>query len=176
MTERRLLRVNKANLANKYLNVKDHLDFFPPDIVGGAKRNGVNGHGVSILLDGLGETIITDIPSDAKTGEARSFLRDREGIGRFYRHHGIKPDTLVALVRTSERAYRLSLAPPLRAAEFFAGIGLVRLALEQAGWSVVFANDIDADKAETNLSSACRCRYLLRIATLIFSRRKSATS
>lgn len=35
-----------------------------------------------------------------------------------------------------------------RAAEFFAGIGLVRLALEKHGWDVVFANDIDPDKKE----------------------------
>lgn len=34
----------------------------------------------------------------------------------------------------------------MRAAEFFAGIGLVRLALEQEDWEVVFANDIDAKK------------------------------
>lgn len=33
-----------------------------------------------------------------------------------------------------------------RFAEFFAGIGLVRLALEQVGWSVAFANDIDPKK------------------------------
>lgn len=32
-------------------------------------------------------------------------------------------------------------------AEFFAGVGLVRLALEDAGWHCVFANDIDPDKA-----------------------------
>jgi len=32
------------------------------------------------------------------------------------------------------------------AAEFFAGIGLMRMGLEQAGWSVVWANDIDEDK------------------------------
>jgi DNA (cytosine-5)-methyltransferase 1 len=41
--------------------------------------------------------------------------------------------------------------------EFFAGIGLVRLGLEQAGWQCVFANDIDADKQvgyELNFSSA----------------------
>lgn len=31
-------------------------------------------------------------------------------------------------------------------AEFFAGIGLMRLGLEQAGWNVVWANDIDEDK------------------------------
>lgn len=35
----------------------------------------------------------------------------------------------------------------LRAAEFFAGIGLVRRALEQAGIRVVYANDIDPVKA-----------------------------
>jgi DNA (cytosine-5)-methyltransferase 1 len=31
-------------------------------------------------------------------------------------------------------------------AEFFAGIGLMRLGLERQGWSVLFANDIDRDK------------------------------
>lgn len=33
-------------------------------------------------------------------------------------------------------------------AEFFAGIGLVRMGLEQDGWSVVFSNDIAEDKKE----------------------------
>jgi DNA (cytosine-5)-methyltransferase 1 len=31
-------------------------------------------------------------------------------------------------------------------AEFFAGIGLMRIGLENAGWHIVFANDIDQDK------------------------------
>jgi hypothetical protein len=35
-----------------------------------------------------------------------------------------------------------------RAAEFFAGIGLVRRALEEAGVDVVFANDIEAFKRD----------------------------
>ena len=35
----------------------------------------------------------------------------------------------------------------VRVAEFFAGIGLVRLALERLGWDVVFANDIEPFKA-----------------------------
>jgi DNA (cytosine-5)-methyltransferase 1 len=34
------------------------------------------------------------------------------------------------------------------AAEFFAGIGLVRMGLERAGWSVVFANDLCEEKRE----------------------------
>lgn len=33
-------------------------------------------------------------------------------------------------------------------AEYFAGIGLVRLGLEKAGWNIVFANDIAAEKYE----------------------------
>jgi DNA (cytosine-5)-methyltransferase 1 len=33
-------------------------------------------------------------------------------------------------------------------AEFFAGIGLMRIGLERAGWGIAFANDIDEDKWE----------------------------
>ena len=33
-------------------------------------------------------------------------------------------------------------------AEFFAGIGLMCIALEREGWRIAFANDIDADKEE----------------------------
>jgi DNA (cytosine-5)-methyltransferase 1 len=45
--------------------------------------------------------------------------------------------------RTTAKARRSHVA-----AEFFAGIGLVRLALERAGWKVAFANDIDPRKEE----------------------------
>ncbi len=36
----------------------------------------------------------------------------------------------------------------MRFAEFFAGIGLVRLGLEKSGWECVYANDIDPKKVE----------------------------
>ncbi|MEY3275317.1 MAG: hypothetical protein RL153_582 [Verrucomicrobiota bacterium] len=36
--------------------------------------------------------------------------------------------------------------PSKSVAEFFAGIGLMRMGLEAAGWSIAFANDIDPDK------------------------------
>jgi DNA (cytosine-5)-methyltransferase 1 len=42
----------------------------------------------------------------------------------------------------------LSLLPRRTFAEFFAGIGLVRMALERQGWSAAFANDIDPKKRE----------------------------
>ncbi len=37
---------------------------------------------------------------------------------------------------------------PLTAVEYFAGIGLVRLGLENAGWQIVFANDFSPEKQE----------------------------
>lgn len=37
---------------------------------------------------------------------------------------------------------------PKTIGEFFAGIGLMRIGLEQAGWRVAFANDIDEDKRQ----------------------------
>jgi|UniRef100_A0A7C4AQE6 DNA (cytosine-5)-methyltransferase 1 len=38
--------------------------------------------------------------------------------------------------------------PPFTVAEYFAGIGLVRMGLQSAGWQVVFANDISSKKFE----------------------------
>ena len=42
----------------------------------------------------------------------------------------------------------MSLKTPLTVAEYFAGIGLMRLGLGQVGWQTVFANDIDEKKQE----------------------------
>jgi len=38
--------------------------------------------------------------------------------------------------------------PEKTVAEFFAGIGLMRIGLERAGWRILFANDIDEDKQQ----------------------------
>ena len=48
--------------------------------------------------------------------------------------------------RTFQDAQLTSGRQPLRAAEFFAGVGLVRCGLEQAGVEVVWANDIEPTK------------------------------
>ncbi|MGH9386733.1 MAG: DNA cytosine methyltransferase [Vicinamibacterales bacterium] len=48
-----------------------------------------------------------------------------------------------------------------KAAEFFAGIGLVRLATEQAGWKTVFANDINANKQEMYVANFGNAEFKL---------------
>ncbi len=98
---------------------------------------------------GLNETITTDIAKD------KAIFRNRRWVRRFFSHHAVNSGDLLALERVNGHRYRLSPArratdngKSFTAAEFFAGIGLVRLALEKHNWQVIFANDIDPAKAE----------------------------
>ncbi|MCX5670785.1 MAG: DNA cytosine methyltransferase [Planctomycetota bacterium] len=112
-----------------------------------------------IHLEGLQRTIETDIGRDAKSGRARSHFRARGRIREFFELHKAKAGDVLEVERLGDREYRLRFVnetearfiegtSPIRVAEFFAGIGLVRLALEKRGLKVVFANDIDPDKFE----------------------------
>ncbi len=148
----RILKVTPGNIRQSHLYIRGHYDFFPPDCLGAscqAKSPAPNE--IEIHLDGLGEIVRTDIGVNPTTGRPRAFLRGRQWVRRFFEHHGTSPGDELALQRLGDRTYRLSIspaqAPRPRAAEFFAGIGLVRLALERQGWDVVFANDIDPAKA-----------------------------
>jgi len=84
------LKVTAGNLRHSHLYIRGHHDFFPADAIGPPRRNCDRSHEFELILDGLGRTIQTDIPRDAKTGKPRNFLRDRQSIGKFYRHHKLK--------------------------------------------------------------------------------------
>ena len=156
---KRLIRITTGNLKNKSISIAGHYDFFPPDCLG-ASRKSAHGHSkpIQIWLEGLNRLEETDLPVRSETGKPRGILRGRSWLGEFFRYHGIETGGLLELERQTQRCYclrparqnsdpdRAGVRP--RAAEFFAGIGLVRLALEKEGWQVVFANDIDPDKAE----------------------------
>src|SRR5689334_22112045 len=96
---RRLLRITEGNLRNNHLYVKGHYDFFPPDIVGGAKRSKPNGGTIELLIDGLKKPVSTDIGSDAKTGRPRGFFRCRSEVGKFFKLHKVTAGSEVALER-----------------------------------------------------------------------------
>ncbi len=66
-------------------------------------------------------------------------LRDLEGCVKMI-------DTAVQSRSGTEDQVAFSELARLSVAEFFAGIGLVRYALERHNWQVLFANDIDKDK------------------------------
>jgi DNA (cytosine-5)-methyltransferase 1 len=152
----RFLRITAGNIRNNHIYVRDHYDFFPADCVGPSRRTrDTPCHDIELVLDGLDETVTTDIGANPKTGKPRGFFRGRQWVGRFFKCHQVKPGDLLALEHLESQRYRLSMArraisdgSSFTAVEFFAGIGLVRLALERHGWQVVLANDIDEKKAE----------------------------
>lgn len=153
-SQRKLIRVTAGNLRNGHIYFDGPGSFYPEDIVGAARKSIQAGcKSIEIELDGLDEVAVTDVGSRSATGKSRNFFRGRSWVNRFFKHHNIKAGELLAMERLGLRRYRLSVdrKPKPRAftaAEFFAGIGLVRLALERQGWQVSFANDIDPDKAE----------------------------
>jgi len=149
---RRLIRVEAPHLRNGYISLRGHRDFFPEDVVGGSRREKGLGDPIAIELHGIAETVTTDIPSDVKSGRPRLRFRGRGWVRRFYAHHAVSAGDTLELVRTGERRYQLRVVgrngdrPAFL--EFFAGIGLVRMGLEAAGWRVAYANDIDPSKRD----------------------------
>jgi len=155
--KKRLIHVTDGNIGQNHITVTGLFDFLPKDCIGPSRRtNGQTGTPIRIELDGLGETIETDIGSDRKSGKPRHHFRGRWWVKRFFQHHGVRSGDVLELERLEERLYYLRMASqqglrneePIRVLEFFAGIGLVRLAVERQGMKVVFANDIDADKLQ----------------------------
>ena len=154
---KRLIHVTDGNIQHSHISVTGLRGFLPKDCYGASKkRDGHAGTPIRIQLHGLDKIVETDIGSDAKTGKPRRQFRARGWVKEFFRQHGVRSGDLLELERVEDRLYRLRVASqartagqgPIRVAEFFAGIGLVRLAIERQGLKVVFANDIDPDKLE----------------------------
>ena len=62
------------------------------------------------------------------------------------------------VVKKEVEPTKLSLVPQKTFAEFFAGIGLMRMGLERQGWNVSYANDIDPQKHEIYRSQFNECQ------------------
>lgn len=148
---RRLIEVTAGNLRNSHIYITGLHDFFPDDALGGSDKNDA-GRPVAIELDGLARTVRTDIPRDSKTGRPRRQFRARGWAREFFSYHGVMPGDLLSLERMGKRNYRLAISKrnghSRKFLEFFAGIGLVRLGLEAAGWAIAYANDVDPAKRE----------------------------
>src|SRR6266496_1225194 len=57
-------------------------------------------------------------------------------------------ETTLQAIEKGAKPTALSLLPQKSFAEFFAGVGLMRMGLEEQGWTAEFANDIDEQKYE----------------------------
>ena len=105
---KRLFRVTAGNLRQSHLYINGHYDFFPRDCVGPSRKSSkLAAAEIEVFLEGLNETIRTDIGTDAKTGKPRGFFRGRAWVRKFFAHHGTKTGDVLALERVGKRSYRL---------------------------------------------------------------------
>lgn len=74
---KRLVCVTAGNLRQNHLNLGGHADFFPADCYGSASKSAKRGKLIRLDVDGLAAPVMTDIPTEAKTGKPRRFFRDR---------------------------------------------------------------------------------------------------
>lgn len=150
-TETRIIEISEGNIRNSHIYITGLCDFFPTDAFGGPTEGQV-GKPITIELTGLDREVQTDIPCDSRTGRPRRHFRARRWARDFFRYHDVRAGDKLRLDRTGIRRYRLSLASGKasrpRFLEFFAGIGLVRMALERSGWELAYANDIDPAKQQ----------------------------
>jgi len=83
----RILKVTPGNLRQSHLYVRGHYDFFPSECLGPpTEKNRKADCQVEIFLDGLKETVLTDLCTDADTGKPRGMFRGRTRVRRFYEH------------------------------------------------------------------------------------------
>lgn len=166
---KRLICVNAANLRANHLYLTGHADFFPADCYGAPTSRGTPGKTLRLDVDGIAEPVLTDIPTEARTGKPRRFFRKRAWVREFFRKHGIKPGDTICIERITAHRFRVSpfeakeqrdcpttfifKSEPEgngpRVIELFAGCGGMALGFKDAGFRTVLANEWDKDACDT---------------------------
>lgn len=122
----------------------DTLSMFPDGIVGPTNLSDGCGKEIELFLDGLNETIITDVPADKK------IFRRKPRIREFIRHHKLKVNDKVILERKGNTRFVLRPAnAPFTFIDLFAGIGGFRIAMQEEGGKCVFSSEWDPYARQT---------------------------
>ena len=166
---KRLICVNDANIRESHLYLTGHIDFFPADCFGPSSSKAGSGKLLHLDVVGLTAPVMTDIPTEVKTGKPRRFFRRRAWVREFFEKHGIKQGDTVAVERVTSHRYRIS---PFEAKsdrqqnpfllfktepegngptviELFAGAGGMALGFKDAGFRTVLANEWDRNACDT---------------------------
>jgi hypothetical protein len=100
--ERIVITLTQGSLNNSYINLGNHLDFFPADAVGSTSRRDGEGTMLTLHYDGLPDPVKTDI-----AGAPHKDFRDRASIRKFFARHDLKPGENIVIEKQSDYEYRV---------------------------------------------------------------------
>jgi DNA modification methylase len=107
--ESRVIQLTEGAYKNGYLSIRPcGREFFPLDVFGGSSKKVGLGIPIKLQVDGLSDTIETDIPKDKKTGEPRWIFRERAWVKHFFRRNKLTPGNTVVISRINERMYKIT--------------------------------------------------------------------
>jgi len=119
-------------------------DFFPSDAFGKSARNKGLGKPINLIAEGLKKSIITDIPSDSKTGRPRKIFRERRWVKDFVKINNLVPGDKVVIAHIENRTYQISAGKKvLTFIDLFAGIGEMRLGFEATDVKCVCSHQVN---------------------------------
>ena len=97
------IEITQANLDHQHIYLAKHRDFFPADAIGESNLSAGEGRLLKLHVDGLAETIQTDIAGDKMIFRQRAWVRD------FFNVHSAQAGDLVQITKIAEYNYQISL-------------------------------------------------------------------
>lgn len=104
-----IVTLTNANVKSKHIYITAARHLMPRDVVGGSRKTDLASRLLTVVFE-PGQTVQTDIPSDAKTGSPRNFFRERAAVADFLERIGAQAGDEVRIRRTAPHTFHISRA------------------------------------------------------------------
>lgn len=104
---KRLISITEGNLRNRHLYITGHHDFFPEECYGQSSVKKGTGRKLTLLVEGIPESVETDIAKDGGNGHPRNFFRRRGWVGEFFEKQRLQVGDFIAIERVDSFTYRV---------------------------------------------------------------------
>ena len=166
---KRLISITKGNLGNNHIYISGHHDFFPKECYGQSNKKKGIGQQLTLIVEGLGEPVETDIGRDGSNDRPRNFFRNRKWVRRFFEKHELREGDVIAIEKLEKFTYRIypfesknvrevgvipNHWPEIHrksptAIDLFAGCGGMSIGLKKAGFQNLLSVEWDGSCCET---------------------------